>query len=127
MVKFEKEIIINKLRCYTSFSIYPILDDHQITGISCFVNDITQRRIAENETLTYLKAIEAQNEKLKEISWLQSHVIRTPLARIMGIIPLLNDNDHISKDSKELFTYLRSSALELDKVIREITEKTKHN
>lgn len=29
VVKFEKEIIINKLRCYTSFSIYPILDDHQ--------------------------------------------------------------------------------------------------
>jgi len=42
-------------------------------GLSVYFKDITER-------LNYIKAIEEQNENLKEISWLQPHVIRAPLA-----------------------------------------------
>jgi PAS domain S-box-containing protein len=42
------------------------------------INDITER-------LTYINAIEAQNEKLKEVSWIQSHVFRAPLSRSWGL------------------------------------------
>ncbi len=44
--------------------------------------DITERQ-------NYIKAIEEQNQRLKEISWIQSHIIRAPLSRIMGLVPLL--------------------------------------
>jgi PAS domain S-box-containing protein len=80
-------------------------------------NDITDR-------LHYIEAIEQQNEKLKEISWLQSHVIRAPLARIMGLLPLLDDARDSEEARMEILNYLKQSADELDNVIRDITNKT---
>jgi hypothetical protein len=33
----------------------------------------------------YVRAIEEQNLKLREITWIQSHVVRAPLSRILGL------------------------------------------
>jgi PAS domain S-box-containing protein len=80
-------------------------------------NDITER-------LNYIKAIEEQNEKLMEISWMQSHVIRAPLARIIGLIPLINDVKDDTSEREKMLYYLLISANELDEVIRTISDKT---
>jgi len=80
-------------------------------------NDITER-------LNYISAVEEQNEKLKEISWLQSHVVRAPLAKITGLIPLINDINETAPEREKMLSYLLSSAHELDEVIRVINEKT---
>jgi len=77
------------------------------------------------EQLKYVKAIEEQNEKLRAISWMQSHVIRAPLARIMGLLPMFNDLHTSSKEKKEIMGYLIASAGELDEVIRDITDITR--
>jgi len=82
-------------------------------------NDITER-------LAYIKAIEEQNEKLREISWLQSHVVRAPLARILGLVGLLSSCELDAQESVQLLEHLQNSANELDNVIVEITRKTKH-
>src|SRR5690606_5516483 len=42
-----------------------------------------------SEKLDYIQAIEAQNKKLQDIAWMQSHVVRAPLARIMGLADLI--------------------------------------
>jgi PAS domain S-box-containing protein len=81
------------------------------------VNDITER-------LNYIKTIEAQNENLKEISWMQSHVIRAPLSRIMGLIPLIIDSKSSNADKEVMLNYLEVSANDLDDVIKSITDKT---
>jgi len=80
-------------------------------------NDIT-------ESLNYIRAIEEQNEKLKEISWLQSHVVRAPLARIKGLIPLINQVKEDITERDMMLDYLSISANELDEVIFDITNKT---
>ncbi len=80
-------------------------------------NDVTER-------LNYIRAIEAQNEKLKEISWIQSHIVRAPLARIMGLIPLISDAENKEEHEKMLQSILLS-ANELDVIIGNITDKTK--
>jgi PAS domain S-box-containing protein len=77
--------------------------------------DITQR-------LNYVKAIEDQNKKLKEISWIQSHIIRAPLSRIMGLVPMITDIQDPT-DREQMLGYLMLSANELDEVIKGITEK----
>jgi len=79
-------------------------------------NDITDR-------LNYLKAIEEQNEKFKEISWMQSHIVRAPLARIMGLIPLINTSDN-EIEKQTMLNYITLSANELDDIIKNITDKT---
>jgi len=80
------------------------------------MQDITER-------VNYIGAIEKQNARLQEISWMQSHQVRAPLARILGLSDLLFDyaND---EESKELISHLIKSAAELDNVVRNIVKKT---
>ncbi len=79
-------------------------------------NDITER-------LAYVEEVELQNEKLRDISWMQSHLIRAPLARVLGLAELAIISENGSAKS-EILDYLLQSANELDKVIREIVEKS---
>lgn len=76
------------------------------------------------DRINYTKAIEEQNTKLKEIAWLQSHIVRAPLARIMGLVNCLNDPVDSISNTSEMLNYIYTSALELDDVIREIVNKT---
>ena len=81
--------------------------------------DITDR-------IKFIEAILKQNRAFKEISWIQSHVVRAPLARMMGVIHLINEMELENKDP-ELLKFLKmilDSAFELDQIIREISEKT---
>lgn len=80
-------------------------------------NDVTER-------FQYIKAIEAQNEKLREISWMQSHVVRAPLARIMALLPMLELPAELDTEQQLIYDYLVASANELDQVIHSITDAT---
>lgn len=75
------------------------------------------------ETRAYVKAIEEQNKKLKNIAWLQSHKVRDPLTRIMSLVELLSNSD-LDKESQVLLEYLSKSAVELDEIIIDITKHT---
>ncbi|TRX03972.1 response regulator [Flavobacterium gawalongense] len=80
-------------------------------------NDITER-------VQYIKAIEKQNEKLQQIAWTQSHVVRAPLARMMGIVNLIKEMDSTSSEFEDLLNHFSDSGIELDKIIRNIVKKT---
>lgn len=73
----------------------------------------------------YILTIENHNARLKEISWTQSHVVRAPLARIMGLIDLLQNHEEI-EDRCRLMDNIYSSARELDIIIRKISSKAEH-
>ncbi len=95
-----------------------------------FIQTIQMAELHKEADLSIMRkksaeALEKQNEKLKEISWMQSHVIRAPLARIMGLIPLINDLKENNIELDKMLNYLIVSANELDEVIGDITDKTK--
>ncbi len=75
------------------------------------------------EIQNHIQTIEDHNERLKDIAWTQSHVVRAPLARIMGIIDLLQTNNDL-EDQEELLKHILNSATELDGIIRKITNQT---
>lgn len=78
--------------------------------------------------LKYIEEIFLQNTKFKEIAWLQSHGVRAPLARIMGLVNLLKDREHLSDNEIHyFFESLLASANEMDSIIHEITEKSNFN
>jgi PAS domain S-box-containing protein len=85
-------------------------------GRLILANDVTERN-------AYVEAIEKQNEKLKEIAWVQSHVVRAPLSRIMGLIDLIKNYGIDDIENEELLNYLLVSAEELDNVIKDISKK----
>lgn len=79
--------------------------------------DITER-------VKHLNAIEAQNKKLRQIAWDQSHIVRAPLSRMMGIVSLLKEMDYTTAEFKEWIKHFEESGEELDKVIHDITNKS---
>jgi PAS domain S-box-containing protein len=81
------------------------------------LNDITERQ-------NMLNGLEKQNKQLLEIAWSQSHLVRAPLARIMGLAAAIQNGIIEEKKIGEFLNYMQQSAHELDKVIREITNKT---
>nr|WP_288833258.1 hypothetical protein [uncultured Flavobacterium sp.] len=70
------------------------------------------------------KKIEKQNEVLKEITWIQSHVVRTPLSRLMAITNLLKENDNTEEEKTFLIDNIVVSSNELDQIIQEIVSKS---
>lgn len=97
---------------------YLILDDSNMPKrIIGSMQDITERK-------QYLIAIENHNERLREIAWTQSHVVRAPLAKVMGLVDLLinykNDLDNV----EEILDNILTSTNELDEIIREIAVQT---
>jgi PAS domain S-box-containing protein len=76
------------------------------------------------EALSRLNKIENQNKALKEISWTQSHIVRAPLANIMGLIFLLKENNNMEVKDEQLIALISESAEKLDQIIREIVKKT---
>ncbi len=44
IIKFEKESKLNELYKCTSFSIHPIWENKNVTGLSCFASDITKQK-----------------------------------------------------------------------------------
>ncbi len=102
---------------FLNVRMFPIKNnENEIFGMLVEVSDIT-------EIKKYTNAIEEQNKKFKEIAWLQSHIVRAPLARMMGIINLLRDNNLDITEHREFLQHLSTSADELDAIIKDITEK----
>ncbi|WP_375577696.1 CHASE domain-containing protein [Marivirga tractuosa] len=88
---------------------------NQILGI---IRDISVRK-------NYTNSIKEQNEKLREIAWIQSHEVRAPLARLLGLLDLVDNYQNISEESKtRVIQSLRDSALELDIIIRDVVRRT---
>ena len=77
-----------------------------------------------SERVIHLKAIEAQNKQLQEIAWIQSHIVRAPLARIMGLIDLLNIEEEMPDELKKLLGFILNSAKEFDEIIKTISNKS---
>lgn len=79
------------------------------------MQDITEKQ-------AHIKAIEEKNARLNEISWIQAHDVRAPLARIIGLVELL-DSENAENGLKNIISYLKSSSNELDLVIKKLITK----
>lgn len=103
---------------WASMAIAPIANnDGMVTHFLSIERDITNQK-------KNLSHIENQNKALRDIAWKQSHLVRAPLARILGLINLLNTHAVAEKEKETILTHIRTSADELDHTIREIVKKT---
>jgi PAS domain S-box-containing protein len=101
--------------------------DVEIYRNTIVINNKEFRLIAAvdiTEKLKYIRAIEDQNKKLQNIAWTQSHIVRAPLARLLGFVDHLNEYQSTNEDYLELMKHFVNSANELDTVIREIVSNS---
>ncbi len=101
------------LKIWLEVNVYP-----SATGLSIYFKNITEQK-------KHIRKIKIQNEQLKEIAYIQSHEVRAPLARIMGLVALLQEEGpDAQKEMHRVLTDIANSAKELDGLIRKIVKKT---
>ena len=76
------------------------------------------------ESRRMLREIKKQNEVLREVAWEQAHIVRAPLARLKGLLDLLEQEEYGEWSREELVNLIRTSADEVDKIIGNIIKKT---
>lgn len=109
-----------------------LLSDGQETKVDIYFQDINdgfnQRLIVQSndmsETLNRINTIEAQNKTLKEIAWTQSHVVRAPLSRILGIINLIEEDPANFDELSFWLSQLKNSTNEMDDIVKKIVKET---
>lgn len=74
--------------------------------------------------INHLQTIKIQNEKLKKIAWTQSHEVRAPLSRIMGIINLIESQKDNPDELYFCLNQLKVSSDELDEIVRKINKES---
>ena len=75
------------------------------------------------ESLERMRRIEEQNRALTEIAWTQSHVIRAPLANLMGLVDILESNMAAGLSQGDITGHISDSARQLDLLIHDIIKK----
>ncbi len=95
-----------------------ILNFHGNRASLTLANDVTDK-------FMHTRTIEYQNEKLREIAWLQSHVVRAPLARLMGLIHSLTEDQISDGERKAYLSHIMQSAEELDTIIKNVVNKSR--
>lgn len=68
--------------------------------------------------------LQSQNEKLKEIAFLQAHQVRAPIANILGLSSLFNYNAPNDPVNAEVVNRMKSATETLDGIVKEIVQKT---
>ena len=102
--------------------LFPVFNNLAILiGIAIRIQDITTQKLNE-------KKIKEQDKKLDKIVWHHSHVVRKPLANILGIYDVLK-NDEIKDDKvkENYLIHLYSAAKELDTIINDVVESIRGN
>ncbi|SDZ25133.1 MULTISPECIES: ligand-binding sensor domain-containing protein [Rhodonellum] len=94
---------------------------------------VNQRTLELRDTNHQLKQavreIETQNTTLKEITWNQSHLVRAPLTKAMGINQLLINYPkyaQIGKSREELEKEMLTALQQLDAIVRETHRKSEN-
>lgn len=105
---------------WTDTTIIPFLDEkNRPVQYIAIRFDITEKKIAEEKLLD-------QFQKMKQIAWIQSHLVRAPLARILGLSELIRKNICTKEEEREILNGIVHSSKELDEHIKTIVKKA-HN
>ncbi len=101
---------------YVEGTLAPLLENGELKSSRCFFRNINERKHAEDSKAQYVTTLE-------EMVFNFSHRIRKPVATCLGLINLINTEEHLSESQlKEYATYLDVSLKELDGYIHEMTD-----
>lgn len=82
---------------------------------------LTMNESLEVSVKSRTQELEQQNEQLTEYAFINSHLLRAPLARILGLSYLISKNKDVANDPKIIESLIQSTD-ELDAITRRISE-----
>jgi PAS domain S-box-containing protein len=85
-------------------------------GLIIHFRDITESKMYEERLLEKI-------EQLKEISYFNSHYIRKPIASLLGLTGLINNDIITPEEYKKVAFQIHECSLEFDKIVRKINNR----
>jgi PAS domain S-box-containing protein len=103
---------------WLDIEVVPLKDSHdQLTGFMAIEQDITDRKNSEHETLALITKLQKKNKDLQQFSYIVSHNLRAPIAKILGLTSVIQGE---SEENKFLIEKITEETTNLDEVIRDI-------
>jgi len=98
--------------------LFPIISDNtDILGVLMALYDITERKDAEQNLKTAYKHIQSHINSIKDMAWKQSHLIRSPLANLKGLITMLKTDP-----DPDILQHIKTELDRMDSIILEMAE-----
>lgn len=99
--------------------LFPITNEHKaILGVLMALYDITERKNAEHDLKTAYSRIQSHINNIKDMAWKQSHLIRSPLANLKGLINLLQNDTA----DKQVLEHIQAELDRMDAIIIEMAK-----
>jgi len=98
-------------------------DNNQPAGMFCLGHDITQYVLQYEQLNSAQTELDRKKEILQEIAFNQSHVVRRPLANILGLTMILEKME-MDQNLRNICDMLIDSSKQLDDVVKATVAKT---
>lgn len=116
--KSVEDMVVDNETRYTTVSFNPVYNgSDEVVAVSCIARDITEQR-------KHLLKIEEQNSALREIAFIESHRVRSPVANILGLEQLFNREDLTDPFNIVVIDGITAMTKQLDLIIREVVQKS---
>jgi PAS domain S-box-containing protein len=99
-----------------------MVENGEPQGVFCIGFDITEFESAKKQVTNVNKALSVKNEILEAIAFEQSHIVRAPLANIIGLVSILKNLD-LGANADAVVKMLEESSNKLDGVIQNIVKR----
>lgn len=100
---------------YSRQMIYERNPEKNICAIIREVEDVTRLVELQNR-------LKEKVDQLRLVSYKNSHLLRSPVASIIGLVDLIDEHGITSDHNREVFSYLKETIAKLDEVIHDINE-----
>lgn len=88
-----------------------------IIGGTNMLVDITERKNSEEKTDRLVNHLQLRNQQMEQFAYMISHHLRAPIARILGLASIFNNNP---EEDGFIIEKIKESTVELDQVVQDI-------
>lgn len=137
-LQFIKEFNFNNAKTFTSFSINPIWQGTEVTGLSCYARDITRQKYAEEEIVSLNASLDKKvqertlellevNKELETFNYTVSHDLQTPLRALSGFSAILirDYNSTVDEQGREILSIINDTTRKMSELVRNLLNFSK--
>ena len=94
--------------------------ENRVYGLLGIFEDITERIEKEERLQKINQDLIQKNIELKQFSYIVSHNLRAPIAKLLGLASLLNRESDDQALNREIVDYIKAEVSDLDSVIKDL-------
>jgi len=119
-VEYEVEYTNKQENRHYFSTVSPVVSDDSVLGICFITHDITTRKNLALEREKIITDLIQRNKDLEQFAYIISHNLRAPVANILGISALLQDDALSAEEHNGLSCGMHASVQRLDEVVNDL-------